>query len=86
MKGGGHKKLFFWSVWVVFLKRQVLEVEYVGGGKRFPSFIGGGGHKKFPSALRVGGGGAQKVWDIQFSHFVDSLPVINDHAVPSFYD
>ena len=39
----------------------------------FAPFIGGGGHKEFYLAL-MEGGGAQKVLDLQFFHFVTPPP------------
>ena len=49
-----------------------------GGAKSFHPLKGGGHNKLYPV---LKGGGGQKVSDLRFSHFVASLPVINDQSL-----
>ena len=66
--GGGHVK-FWGSFSAVALSFSHIE----GGPENFPLFKRGGARKVLP-CLEGGGGGAQKVLDPRFSHFVAPPP------------
>ena len=74
-EGGGGSTTSFEEV--LTRELEVLAI-VMGGRKKCPPFkMGGGGQNVLPCLE----GGARKVLDTRFSHFVAPLPVINDQSL-----